>query len=94
MSPLFQARLLLPLLEAIRGYLGAGESATLNATPAGTPYIEARTEHDSMIVTINVDGLYLFDTAGGLHTCDPHGTKGAIRDTVRQALNDAREERA
>jgi hypothetical protein len=93
MSPLFQARLLLPLLEAIRSRLGAGESATLNTTPAGTPYIEAHTEHDSMIVTINVDGLYLFDTAGGLHTCDPHDTK-AIGTVICRALKDAREERA
>ena len=93
MSPLFQARLLLPLLEVVRSCLGVGESAILNTTPAGTPYIEAHTEHDSMTVTINVDGLYLFDTAGGLHTCDPHDTK-AIRDVTRRALKDAREERA
>jgi hypothetical protein len=93
MSPLFQARLLMPLLETIRGHLCAGESAILNATPAGTPYIEAHTKHDSMIVTINVDGLYLFDTAGGLHTCDPHDAKGT-RNVIRRALKDAREERA
>ena len=93
MSPLFQGRLPLPLLEAIRGCLGIGESATLNTTPAGTPYIEAHTERGSMIVTINVDGLYLFDTAGGLHTCDPHDTK-AIRNVTRRALKDARKERA
>jgi hypothetical protein len=93
MSPLFQARLLLPLLEAIRGRLCGGESAFLDATPAGPPYIEAHTKHGSMIVTINVDGLYLFDTAGGLHTCDPHDAE-AIRNVIRRALKDAREERA
>lgn len=93
MSPLFQARLLLPLLEAIRGCLCGGESAFLNAAPAGRPYIEARTKHGSMIVTIDVDGLYLFDTAGGLRTCDPHDVEAA-RDVTRRALKDAREVRA
>ena len=92
MSPLFQARLLLPLLKVIRDHLGAGESASLNTTPGGTPYIAAHTDRGSMIVTINVDGLYLFDTAGGLDTCDPHAAEDAIRDVVRLALNAAREE--
>ena len=94
MSPLFQTRLLLPLLEAIRRCLAAGESTALNATPAGSPYIETRTEHGSMIVAINAEGMYMFDTPGGLYACDPHGTKDRIRDMIRQALNDAREEQA
>lgn len=94
MSPLFQTRLLLPLLEAIRGYLGAGESAALNATPAGSPYIETHTERGSMIAAINAEGLYAFDTPGGLYACDPHGRKDTICDMIRQALTDAREEQA
>lgn len=94
MSPLLQARLLLPLLEAIRGFLGVGESATLGATPAGSPRIEARTNRGSMFAAINVDGLYLFDTASGLYTCDPHGSKDAIGNVIRRALNDARKEQA
>lgn len=92
MTPLFQAHLLLPLLKVVRDHLSVGESAGLLTTPGGSPYVEARTERGSMIVTINVDGLYMFDTAGGLYTCDPHGAKDTIRNTVRRALNDAREE--
>jgi hypothetical protein len=92
MSPLFQARLLLPLLETIRAHLGAGESASLKATSAGSPCIEARTERGSVIATINVDGQYMFDTAGGLYACDPNAPKESIYNTIRRALNDAREE--
>lgn len=92
MSPLSQARLLLPLLEVIRRLLGAGESAALNATPAGSPYIEVHTERGSMIAAINAECQYMFDTHAGLYACDPHGRKDTIRSTVRQALNDAREE--
>ena len=92
MSPLFQTRLLLPLLEAIRARLGAGASAALKATPAGSPDIETHTEHGSMIAAINADGQYMFDSPGGLYACDPHSTKDTIRNTIRQALNDARKE--
>lgn len=92
MSPLFQSRLLMPLLEAIRRQLGAGESAAFNATPAGSPYIEAHTERGSMIAAINAEGQYMFDSPGGLYACDPHATKDIICNTIRQALNDAREE--
>lgn len=92
MSPLLQARRLLPLLEIIRNQLGAGESVALNPGPDGSPHLEARTERGSVIATISADGLYMFDTAAGLYGCDPHGAKDTISNTVRQALNDAREE--
>lgn len=92
MSPLAQARLLLPLLEAVRDHLAAGEYAAFRRTTHGSPYIEARTERGSVIASIGDDGLYTLDTAGGLYACDPNGTKDAIHNAVRRALNDAREE--
>lgn len=92
MSPLLQARLLMPLLEAIRGHLAAGEYAAFRRTTHGSPYIEARTERGNMIAAVAEDGLYTLDAAGSRYTCDPNGTKDTICDTIRQALNDAREE--
>lgn len=92
MSPLSQARLLLPLLEAIRNLLGPGEYATLKVSAHGSPCIEAVTERGHMVASINDDGLCVFDTAGAVYACDPNGTKGAIRNAIRRALNDAREE--
>lgn len=92
MSPLSQTRLLMPLLEAIRAHLGAGEHAAFSVTTYGAPCIKARTERGSMIASINNDGLYVFDTAGGLYACDPNATKDAIYNAIRRALNTAREE--
>lgn len=92
MSPLSQARLLMPLLEAIRALLAAGEYAAFRRTTYGSPYIEARTERGNMIAGVNEDGLYTLDAAGSRCTCDPNGTKDAINNAIRQALNDAREE--
>lgn len=92
MSPLSQTRLLLPLLEMIRSHLAAGEYAAFRRTTNGSPCIEARTERGRMIASINDDGLCVLDTAGGVYACDPNGTKDAIRNAIRRALNDAREE--
>lgn len=92
MSPLSQTRLLMPLLEAIRNHLGAGEYAAFRRTAGGSPYIEARTEGGRMIAGVDEDGLYTLDAAGSRYACDPNGTKDAIRNAVRRALNDAREE--
>ena len=92
MSPLSQTRLLLPLLEAIRDLLGPGEHAAFKVTYRGSPCIEAATERGRVIATISDDGLYMFDTASGLYACDPNGTKDAIYNAIRRALNDAREE--
>ena len=94
MSPLSQARLLMPLLEAIRNHLGFGEYAAFRRTTHGYPYIEARTERDNMTAAINEDGMYVLESGGSTRTCDPNGTKDAICDTIRQALNDAREGRS
>ena len=49
MSPLSQARLLLPLLEAIRNHLAAGEGAAFRVTAYGFPCIEARTERGNVV---------------------------------------------
>ena len=92
MSPLSQARLLVPLLEAIRSHLGQGEYAAFRRTTHGSPYIEARTERDSMVASIDDDGLYVFDAAGSRYACDPNAAKDVICNTIRRALNDAREE--
>lgn len=92
MSPLSQTRLLLPLLEAIRSLLGPGEYAAFSATACGSPCIVARTERGGVIASVNKDGLYTFDAAGGVYACDPNGAKDAIRNAIRRALNDAREE--
>lgn len=92
MSPLSQARLLMPLLEAIRNHLAQGEYAAFRRTTHGSPYIEARTERGNMVAGVGEDGLYTLDAAGSRYTCDPNGTKGAINNAIRRALNDAREE--
>lgn len=92
MSPLSQARLLMPLLEAIRRHLGYGEYAAFRRTTHGSPYIEARTGRGSMIAAVAEDGLYTMDAAGSRYACDPNGPKDVIRNTIRLALNDAREE--
>lgn len=49
MSPLSEARLLMPLLEAIRDHLSAGEYAAFRRTTHGSPYIEAHTERGNAI---------------------------------------------
>jgi hypothetical protein len=82
----------MPLLEAIRSHLAVGEYAAFRRTTHGSPYIEARTERGSMIAGIDEDGLYALDAAGGRYVCDPNGTKDAISNAIRRALNDAREE--
>lgn len=92
MSPLSQSRLLLPLLEAIRNLLAAGEYAAFGRTAHGSPYIEARTERGSVIASVDDSGLYTLDAAGSRYACDPNGTKDAIHNAIRRALNDAREE--
>lgn len=92
MSPLSQSRLLMPLLEAIRDHLGFGEYAAFRCAGHGFPYIEARTERGIMIASIDEDGLYALDAAGRRYVCDPNGTKDAIYNAIRRALNDAREE--
>lgn len=92
MSPLSQARALLPLLAAIRNHLGYGESAAFCRTTHGYPYLEVRTERGNMIASVTEDGLYALDAAGSRYACDPHGTKDAIYNAIRRALNDAREE--
>lgn len=92
MSPLSQTRLLVPLLEAIRSHLGQGEYASFKSTTHGSPYIEARTERGNMIAGVDEDGLYTLDAAGSRYACDPSGTKDAIYNAIRRALNDAREE--
>lgn len=91
MSPLMQSRLLLPLLEVIRNHLAQGEYAAFRRTTHGSPYIEARTERDQMIASVTEDGLYSLNAGGSRYACDPNGTKGAINNAIRRALNDARE---
>lgn len=92
MSPLSQARLLMPLLEAIRSHLAVGEGAAFRRTTHGSPYIEARTERGNVIAGVDEDGLYTLDAAGSRYTCDPNAPKESICDAIRRALNDAREE--
>lgn len=92
MSPLSQTRLLMPLLEAIRNHLGAGEFAAFRRTAHGSPYIEARTERGNMAASVTEDGMYALDAAGSRYACDPNAHKGAIYNAIRRALNDAREE--
>lgn len=93
MSPLSQARLLMPLLEAIRNHLAHGEYAAFRRTTHGSPYIEARTERGIMIAGVDGDGLYALDAAGCRYACDPNGAKEAICNAIRRALDAAREER-
>lgn len=92
MSPLSQARLLMPLLEAIRNRLGPAEYAAFRVTTHGSPYIEARTERGIVVASVSEDGLYALDAAGSRYACDPNGTEGAVCNAIRRALNDAREE--
>lgn len=92
MSPLSQSRLLMPLLEAIRNHLAPGEYAAFRRTTHGSPYIEARTGRGNMIASIEEDGLCVLNAAGSRYACDPNGTKDAICNAIRRALNDAREE--
>ena len=90
MSPLMQSRLLLPLLTAIRDHLAAAEHAAFRRTSHGSPYIEAHTERNIVIASIDDDGRYALDTAGSRYACDPNGSQDAINNAVRRALNDAR----
>lgn len=92
MSPLMQARLLLPLLTAIRNHLGVAEYAAFCRTTYGSPCIEARTERGSVIASVDADGLYTLDAGGSRYTCDPNASQDAINNAVRRALNDARRE--
>lgn len=92
MSPLFQARLLLPLLEMIRNHLTAGEYAAFRRTTHGSPYIEGRTERGNMTAGVDEDGMYTLDAGGSRYVCDPNAPKESICNAVRRALNDAREE--
>lgn len=81
----------MPLLEAIRNHLGAGEYAAFRRTTHGSPYIEARTERGNMVAGVDEDGLYTLDAAGSRYACDPNAGKDAINNAIRRALNDARE---
>lgn len=90
MSPLMQSRLLLPLLTAIRDHLAATEYASFRRTTYGSPYIEARTEGDTMIASVTDDGLYALDAGGSRYACDPNGSRDAINNAARRALNAAR----
>lgn len=92
MSPLSQACLLMPLLEAIRNHLAAGEYASFGRTTHGSPYIEARTERGNVVAGVSEDGLYTLDAAGSRYVCDPAAPKESIYNAIRRALNDAREE--
>lgn len=92
MSPLSQARLLMPLLEAIRNLLAVGEYAAFRSTTHGSPCIEAHTDRGNVVASIDEDGLYALDAAGSRYVCDPNGSRGAISNAIRRALNDAREE--
>ena len=92
MSPLSQARLLMPLLEAIRNHLAPGEYAAFEVASHGSPYIKATTERGNVIASIDEDGLYVFDAAGWRYSCDPNAAKDAIYNAICRALNDAREE--
>lgn len=91
MSPLMQSRLLLPLLTAIRDNLAVMEYAAFRRTTHGSPYIEVRTERDVMVASVTEDGLYALDAGGSRYGCDPNASQDAINNTIRRALNDARE---
>lgn len=92
MSPLMQSRLLLPALTAIRNHLAATEYAAFRRTTHGSPYIEARTERGNVVASIDEGGLYAFDAGGSRYTCAPNASQDTINNTIRRALNDAREE--
>lgn len=94
MSPLTQSRLLLPLLTAIRNQLSVTEHAAFGRTAHGLPYIEAHTKGSTVIASIDDDGLYALDAAGSRYACDPNASQDAISNTIRTALNDAREEQS
>lgn len=94
MSPLSQARLLLLPLKAIRDLLGPGEHATLEVATHSSPCITVATVRGRLIASINEDGMYAFDTAGGLYACDTNSKREDVYDVIRRALNDAREERS
>lgn len=91
MSPLMQSRFLMLLLGAIRNHLAQGEYAAFRRTTHGSPYIEARTERDVVVASVTEDGLYALDACGSRYACDPNGSKDAINNAIRRALNDARE---
>lgn len=91
MSPLMQSRLLMPLLTTIRDHLAATEYAAFRRTTHGSPYIEVRTERDTMVASVTEDGLYALDAGGSRHACDPNASQDAINNAIRRALNDARE---
>lgn len=91
MSPLMQSRLLLPLLTSIRKHLAATEYAAFRRTTHGSPYIEVHTERDVMTASVAEDGMYALDAGGSRYACDPNASQDAINDTIRRALNDARE---
>lgn len=91
MSPLMQTRLLLPLLAAIRNHLAATEYAAFRRTTHGSPYIEASTERGGVIASVTDDNLYALDAGGSRYACDPNASQDVINNTVRRALNDARE---
>lgn len=79
------------IADQIRTHLAQGEWAAFRRTTHGSPYIEARTERDQMIASITEDGMHALDAAGSRYACDPNGTKAAINNAIRRALNDARE---
>lgn len=91
MSPLMQSRLLMPLLTTIRDHLAATEYAAFRRTTHGSPYIEVRTERDTMVASVTEDGLYALDAGGSRYACDPNASRDAINNATRRALNDARE---
>lgn len=91
MSPLMQSRLLLPLLTAVRDHLAPMEYAAFRRTTHGSPYIEARTERDVMVASVTEDGLYALDAGGSRYACDPNASQDVIDNTIRRALNGARE---
>lgn len=91
LSPSAQSCLLSPLLAAIRAHLAATEYAAFRRTTHGSPYIEARTERDVMIASITEDGLYALDAGGSRYDCDHNASQDVINNTIRRALNDARE---
>ena len=94
MPPLTQSRLLLPLLTVIRDHLAAAEFAAFRRTTYGSPYIEARTERDSLIASVDDDGLYVLEAGRSRYACAPDASRDAISNAVRRALNDAREGRS
>lgn len=91
MSPLAQAQLLLSLLAIIRDHLAAMENANLCRTVHGAPYISVQTERGTVIASVDNDGLYALNADGSMYACDSNASQDTINNTVRTALNDARE---